>query len=186
MCFLRIHSLAAPSRSRDDDARVHVCIQLHSQTQPLQDTRLHNPHSMLHHIVRSISFPFSHSRLPIPSDLVQKKHISQFSYFAPPLFSYSSRRVLINQARKSRHIRKIGKTCTEKDARALALGFIVAAWFSMKGYQQVRFFRGTYRVSPWQSIGDVWRILNATRIRTSESGGWSPPSSSGWICTSSV
>lgn len=96
----------------------------------------------------SKSFPFSHSRLPIPSDLVQKKHISQFLYFAPTLFSYSPRRVLINQARKSRRIRKIGKTCTEKDARALALGFIVAAWFSMRGYQQVCFFRGTYRVSP--------------------------------------
>jgi hypothetical protein len=62
---------------------------------------------MLHHIARSISFPFSHSRLPIPSDLVQKKHIAQFLYFARPLFSYSPRRVLINQARKSRRIRKI-------------------------------------------------------------------------------
>lgn len=148
MCFLRIHSLAAPSRSRDDDARVHVCIQLHSQTQPLQDTRLHNPHSMLHHIARSISFPFSHSRLPIPSDLVQKKHISQFSYFAPRLFSYSSRRVLINQARKSRRIRKIGKNMHRKRRASDCLRVHCCRWFSMKGYQQVRFFRGTYRVSP--------------------------------------
>lgn len=186
MCFLRIHSLAAPSRSREDDARVHVCIQLHSQPQPLQDTRLHNPHSMLHHIARSISFPFSHSRLPIPSDLVQKKHIAQFIVFCSPALLLFPTSYTCKSSKKVKTHQKNRNTCTEKDARALALGFIVAAWFSMRGYQQVCFFRGTYRVSPWHSIGDVWRILHATRIRTSESGGWSPSSSSGWISTSSV